>query len=111
MRHQIKRHPILAMGFTLALVFTVFFALRLVMMALFWPPNPGAPIEGWMTVAYVAQANAIPREVVAEAIGIAPSTHPRRSLTRIAQERGESLEEIITRLNVAIAAAQGHADD
>ena len=73
------------------------------MMALFWPPDRDAPLEGWMTVAYVAAAHSLPREAVAEAIGIPPGAHPRQSLARIAEARGESLDQLLARLNDALA--------
>jgi len=102
MKQAIRRHPLLAAGFGLALVLFAFFALRLAMMVLVWPPDRSAPLEGWMTIGYVAAAHSLPREAVAEAIGLTPGAYPRQSLARIAQARGESLDALLSRLQDAL---------
>jgi hypothetical protein len=110
MLRRIARHPFLVAGFLLALALTLFFALRLGMGALMWTAEPDAAIEGWMPVGYVARSWDVPRDVLAEAIGIPPGSAPRQSLARIAEERGESLEELIARISAAIAAHREGAD-
>ncbi|MFZ9200377.1 MAG: hypothetical protein ACO22Z_13670 [Paracoccaceae bacterium] len=111
MQDKLRRHPFLALGFVLALALTIFFALRIAMGALIWSPSATGPLEGWMTVGYVAQVRDVPRTVLAQAIGIAPGSHPRQSLQRLAQERGESLDALIARLEAASAQYHGDVDD
>lgn len=111
MRGSIRRHPFLVTAFALALTLAFLFAFRLLMWALFWPPSADGPIEGWMTVGYVAQTWDVPREVLAEAVGIEPGAHPRQSLSRIAEERRESLEAVIARLDAAVSLHHGDGHD
>lgn len=109
MRGRIARHPLLAAGFALALVLTLVFAVRLGLGALHWSAARDATIEGWMPVGHVARSWDVPRETLAEAIGIDPGSAPRQSLARIAATRGESLEAVIARIEAAIAAARADA--
>jgi hypothetical protein len=100
---RIKNHPVMATGFALTLVLATFFAIQLLRGFLVWPSAADGPIEGWMTVGYVARAQDVPRDVLAEAIGVATGRQPHQSLSRIAEGQGESLAAIVARLDAAIA--------
>ncbi len=109
MRRRIARHPILFAVFLLALALTLFFAIRLSLGAMHWSTARDATIEGWMPVGYVARSWDVPRDLLAEAIGIEPGSAQRQSLAWIAREQGESLEGMIARIEAAIAVQRGRA--
>ena len=106
-----KKHLVLVTSFALTLVLALFFAVRLLQGVLVWPSPADVHIEGWMTVGYVAQAHAVPRDVLAEAIGIEPGARPHQSLSRIAEDQGESVAAIIGRLDAAIARHHEDSND
>jgi len=97
-----RGHPVIALTLGLALVLALGFALRLA----FGPsPHDRDPeLAGWMPVGYVAQTWNIPREVLAEALGLEPGAAPRRSLRSLAEDRGETLESLLARIEAAITA-------
>jgi len=100
-----RRHPVLVSGFALALALALFFALRIAVSMVYWsdPAQRDPVIEGWMPVGYIARAWDVPREVLAEALDLAPGAAPRQSLARIAAEQGVSVEVLKARLALAIA--------
>jgi len=102
-----RRQPLVAALAVLALVLTLAFALRLAL-----GPAPGArdpDLAGWMPLGYVAQTWDIPREVLAEALGLEPGAAPRRSLRSLADDRGEPVEALLARIAAAIAAHRAAA--
>lgn len=100
-----RRHPWRLSGFAIMAVVTLFLALRIGLATLYWssPTSHEMAIEGWMPVGYIAQSWDIPRETLAEALGIEPGSAPRRSLASIAAEQGVSVDELKTRISLAIA--------
>ncbi|KPQ12586.1 MAG: hypothetical protein HLUCCO17_00395 [Saliniramus fredricksonii] len=111
MKGHRSRHPWLLAGFVLALVLTGFFAIRLVVSTIYWSGNQDRPIEGWMPIGYIAQSWDVPRDRLAEAIQHEPGALSRKSLAHIAEERGESVETLIARIENAIADAREEAVD
>jgi len=104
--HQIwRRHPLLFSGFAIMAVVTLFLALRIGVATLYWsaPSSRDMGIEGWMPVGYIARSWDIPRETLAEALGIEPQSAPRRSLASIAAEQGVSVDVLQARITLAIA--------
>jgi hypothetical protein len=106
---RVLRRPWLTAGFVAALALTLVFVLRLALGALHWSEMPDAQIEGWMPVGMVAQSWDVPRDLLAEAIGIPPGTAPRRSLAWIAEARGEDVDALIARIEAAIASHRAAA--
>lgn len=90
--------------FVLATVAAVFFAVRFTVAWVYWsdPARVEQDIADWMTPGYVARSWSVPREVVLDAVGAIPDGERRRSLGRIAEDRGESFEELRDRLKPAI---------
>lgn len=108
-----RRHPVLAAGLAAMLALTLAFALRLGFVAGYWSGTPprDPTIEAWMPVGYIARSWDVPREVLAEALGIAPGSSPRQSIGRIAGDQGESAEVLIVRIDAAIRAYRQAAGD
>lgn len=105
MKERSLRHPWLTAGLFLMLLLTVVFAVRLVVMTYYWAAHGAEQdIKGWMPVGYIANSWDVPRDVLAEALAVEPGSSPRKSLARIAATRGESVEELIARIEAAIAA-------
>ena len=101
---------LLALGFTVALAVTLFFAMQALRHAGGIGPAADAPIEGWMTPRYVSLSWDLPREVVAEALGVdlGGGSGPR-SLASLAEERGVPVEVLVDELETAIESYRARA--
>jgi hypothetical protein len=102
-----RHHPLIAAILAVALVLALGFALRLA-----FGPSPDArdpDLAGWMPLGYVAHTWDIPRDVLAQALGLEPGATPRRNLRRLAEERGEPLDRLLARVEAAILAHRGTA--
>lgn len=100
------RRPWLIAGFVFALVLSGFFAFRLIVSTSYWSDNRDRPIEGWMPIGYIAQSWDVQRDTLARAINLEPGAFQHKSLAHIAEERGEPVEVLITRIESAIAHAR-----
>lgn len=105
-----RRHRLLFLAFSIALVVTAFFAVRLLIVTLYWadPAHEDQPVEGWMTPRYVAHSYDLPPEVVREVLELEPSDGRRRTLAEIASTSGLTLEEMQRRI---AEAARSREDD
>ena len=108
-RHTLKslrwHHWLIAAALVLALGFTGWHAYRAVRAAIFWSHNQDEPIQGWMTVGFVAHSYHVPPDILYQALGLPPG-HDRRALRLIAREQHRSLEAEKTSLQNAIAHAR-----
>lgn len=104
-----RRHRVLLIAFVVAVAATLFFGVRAVVFAIYWndPAHRDEALAGWMTPRYVAMSWDLPREVVGEALGLAPGGAPRVTLDEIAAARGVPLAQVIDELDAAIARARG----
>jgi hypothetical protein len=103
----LRRPGWLQVAFALAVAATALFGVRLAVSTLHWadPARRDQPIEGWMTPRYVAMSWDLPREVVADALALAPDgTGRRQTLAEIAKARGEDVDVLAARLRAAIDA-------
>jgi len=102
---RIRRHPLLALGFVLALGAALFFLARTVILAAYWmdPAHHAQPVEPWMTPGYIAHSWHVPPEIVARAM--APDGKLPRHMTveEVARSRGEDPAAVIARIEAAIA--------
>lgn len=94
---------ILILAFVIAATATTVLGARLVASTLYWSRHQDAPIETWMTVGMVSRSYDVPRSVVAEAAGVPDGTGDRRPLAEIASAKGIAPDDLIARLNAAIA--------
>ncbi|MDF0602938.1 hypothetical protein P1J78_19520 [Psychromarinibacter sp. C21-152] len=102
-----RRHPVLGTLFPLALALTLFFTVQGALHAVYWadPAHRDQTIAGWMTPRYVAHSWAVPREVMARAVGEVPRLRGGQpTLERIAEMQGVPLAELIARIEAEIAA-------
>ncbi len=89
-----------------AIGFTGVHAVRVVRDAIYWNAHQDEPIEGWMTLGYVAHSYHVPPHVLFLALGMPPGPPERRNLAAIAASRGQSIGEIRAILNRAIVHAR-----
>jgi len=104
--HNRKLHWLVRAGFVAALALTLLFGVRTVVTALYWndPAHHDQSMEGWMPIGYVGRSWHVPREVLAQAMGIEEGTSSHRNLDQIARERAIPLAELIAHLTTAIDA-------
>jgi hypothetical protein len=100
-----RARPVLGSAFLMACAVTLFFAGRLTVFTVYWATHREVPVEGWMTVGYVARSWGLdPRALDAEA-GLPPPEvkgHPQ-PLAEIAKARGVPVAEVIAEVEAAIA--------
>ncbi|NJM83541.1 MAG: hypothetical protein HC844_14640 [Tabrizicola sp.] len=100
-----RARPVLTTAFLLACVATLFFAVRLVVQAVYWQTHQDEPVRPWMTVGYIARSwDLNGREIDALAGLPLPEVkgHPQ-PLIEIARDRGVPVEEVIADVESAIA--------
>ncbi len=94
---------LLLIAFLLALSFTGFHVVRTVRDAIYWHQHRDEPIEGWMSVGFVAHSYHVPPHVLLMAIGLPAGPPPdRRPLETIASAQGRSVEQLTAILQNAI---------
>lgn len=94
----------LTLSFLITLTLALFFIIRAGVFFVYWQNHTDEPIEGWMTVRYIANSYRVDPELVHDAIGL-PRTGPdRRPLIRIAREDGRPLDQMATTIIEAIEA-------
>ncbi|PHR19692.1 MAG: hypothetical protein COA37_17395 [Hoeflea sp.] len=94
----------LTVAFMLTLTLALVFIIRAGVFFVYWQQHQDEPIEGWMTVRYVARSYRVDPRIVHDAVGL-PMTGPdRRPLIRIAREDGKPLDQITERILAAIKA-------
>lgn len=104
-RHLWTRHRWLLLGFTAAVLLTLFFGIRALFFAIYWSGHRDEAIAGWMTPRYVAMSWDVPPEVVGDAMALSrDGTGRRMTLAEIAAARGMSLDALEAELAAAIAA-------
>ena len=92
----------LTLSFLITLTLALFFIIRASVFFVYWQNHADEPIEGWMTVRYVARSYRVDPRIVHDAVGL-PDTGPdRRPLIKIAREDGEPLDQITARILEAI---------
>ncbi|MEX0955802.1 MAG: hypothetical protein WDZ83_11400 [Rhizobiaceae bacterium] len=106
-----QSHRLLLIAFTAALVLTLFFAVRTTVFFIYWSGHQNVPIEGWMTIGYVAHSYRLAPAELQEALGFDPNSPNREPLGRIANEMRIPLDELIGRVEAAIAAARAGSQD
>lgn len=101
----LRRHPILATLFALALALTLFFAGRFVAQVVYWsdPARQEQEVQGWMTLRYVAKSWRLPPHELYEAAGLPGPVrgHPQ-TLEQLAKNRAIPLPQLITEVESAI---------
>lgn len=93
--------------FVLALGATVVHTARTVRRAAYWREHRDEPINGWMTVGYVAHSYHVPAHLLYSALNL-PQTkpHDKRPLREIAREQNRSMDDLRAILQDAIKRAR-----
>ncbi|MDO9581828.1 MAG: hypothetical protein Q7J24_01760 [Desulfomicrobium sp.] len=102
----LRRHPVLASLFVLALILTLFFAGRFVAQVVYWsdPARQEQEVEGWMTLRYIARSWGLPPRDLYDAAGLpAPVRGTPMTLEQLAEDRGIPLPALIAEVEAAIA--------
>ncbi|MFC3164822.1 hypothetical protein [Ciceribacter thiooxidans] len=101
-----REHRVLLLAFVAASALALFFAARFAFYVVYWsaPEHRDQPIENWMTIGYIARSYDLPREALAEALGIGPLGSGRRpTVEQLARDRGVKPEEFRAEIDRAIA--------
>ena len=98
-------HWLVAAVFVLVLGFTALHAFRAVSSAIYWNNNRDEPIQGWMSVGFVAHSYHVPPRLLYQAIGLPPKPD-KRPLRIIARAQGRSEGQVKAILQNAIAHAR-----
>lgn len=105
MKRLWQRHPVLVSCFALALVLSLSFGVRAVMVAARFQGAVDRPVAGWMTPRYIVTTYNLPNEVVAKILDLPPHTNPRLPLETIARSQGRDLRDLTDALDAAIVEA------
>lgn len=113
MKDLFRRHPLVMTVLAVSVVVTLFFGFRLVAGVVYWSQHREEPVRAWMTVGYVGKSwHLDPREIDRVAGLPLPQGRPL-TLEEIARQRGVPVEEIIAKVEAAVAeltaAGQGGA--
>jgi uncharacterized membrane protein YgcG len=100
-----RQQPLLGSAFLLAVAVTLFFAASTVWNAVYWAMNREQPVSPWMTVGFVGRSwDVDPREIDRIAGLPLPEVKGRpQPLSEIAADRGVPVEDIILKVEAAIA--------
>lgn len=98
-------HRLLLLAFGLAATLTLFFAVRMVVFGIYWadPKHQNQPLEGWMTLRYVAHSYDLQREDALAILGVSSPPGGRQSLQKLAREQGMTLQELQSRIDAFVA--------
>jgi hypothetical protein len=108
-----REHRVLLVAFVAAVLLAVFFGARAIWFAVYWadPAHRDQAPKGWMTPGYVARSWDVPREVMAEALGIDPEPGRHRTLADIARARGVTVEALAEEIADAVAGYRAGGGD
>ncbi len=94
----------LAIAFIIALTLALVFIIRAGVFLVYWQHHEDEPVEGWMTIRYVAKSYRVPPKLLHDAIGL-PHTGPdHRPLIKIAREQNQPLDALTAQIIEAIEA-------
>ncbi|AXX98176.1 hypothetical protein [Profundibacter amoris] len=96
-----QNHKLLLLAFILAAAATLMFAVRLVVVTLYFsnPTHQNQPLEGWMTPRYLAYSYDLTADELEQVLGIDPSSVSRIHLKNLLKDQGITLQELQSRLD------------
>lgn len=101
----LRRHPLLALCFVLALALTLFFAGRFVVQVVYWsnPDHQQQKVQGWMTVGYIGKSWGLPPREIDALAGLPPPEQGKPfTLEQIARDRGVPVADVIAQVEAAL---------
>jgi len=94
----------LTISFLLTLTLALVFTIRAGVFFVYWQHHEDEPVEGWMTIRYVAKSYRVSPKLLHDAIGL-PQTGPdHRPLIKIAREQNQPLDALTAQIIEAIEA-------
>lgn len=99
-----RRHRLAILGFGLALVLVLVFAVRLTVAAFYWsdPAHRRATPEGWMTMGYLARSWQLDPAALAAHLGLDPGTARGVTLAQLARARAIPEDRLLADLAAAL---------
>jgi hypothetical protein len=97
---------LLGLAFAASLAVAGIFVYRTVRPIIYWRLHRDEPIQGWMTVGYVAHSYHVPPHVLYQALGLPLRPRDRRPLREIAKEQGKTMDQMRAVLMNAIVHAR-----
>lgn len=96
-----KNHKLLLLAFILAAAATLMFAVRLVVVTVYFsnPAHQNQPLEGWMTPRYLAYSYDLTADELEQVLGIDPTGVSRIHLNNLLKDQGITLQELQSRLD------------
>ncbi|MBC7284472.1 hypothetical protein [Hoeflea sp.] len=92
----------LTVSFLLTLTLALVFTIRAGVFFVYWQHHEDEPVEGWMTIRYVAKSYRVSPKLLHDALGL-PQTGPdHRPLIKIARERNQPLDALTAQIIAAI---------
>jgi hypothetical protein len=67
------------------------------------------PLRPWMNIPYIAHSHHVRIEILYQAAGLPVDRNDHRPLGRIARQQGRPVDELIARLETAIARSRIHS--
>ncbi|PPB81653.1 hypothetical protein LV82_00864 [Albidovulum inexpectatum] len=106
-----RRHRVTVLAFGLALAVALFFAVRLILSAIYWadPSHRDQHPEAWMTPGYVAHSWHVPREALVQYLDIPPELKRPATIEEIARARGVGVDQVIREVEAALAELRASA--
>ena len=103
-----QTNRIALLAFMLVSGLALFFAVRFTMSVIYWndPRHLNQPLEGWMTIGYIAQSYGVPPEKLAEELGFTRRKQGGRPLDKIAVQRGMTSQELQQQITAVLATMQ-----
>lgn len=99
----------LTLSFAITLTLALVFLIRAGVFFVYWQDHRDEPIEGWMTIRYVANSYRVEPKLVRDAIGLETTGPDRRPLLEIARDEGRPLDALTAAIVDAIAAERAAA--
>ena len=96
-----QNHKLLLLAFILAAAATLMFAVRLIMVTIYFsnPAHQNQPLEGWMTPRYLAYSYDLTADELEQILGIDPTSFSRVHLKNLLKDQGITLQELQKRLD------------
>lgn len=100
----------LSVVFLFLVALSLFFAVRSIAFFVYWHDHRDEPIEGWMTIRYVANSYRVDPRLLHDTLGLERGQPDRRPLFEIARSRGLPLDVASRKLIEAIEADRRQRD-
>ncbi|WP_113155000.1 hypothetical protein [Nitratireductor sp. OM-1] len=97
-----QHNRLLFIAFCVALLVTLFLAVRTVAFYAYWSSHRSVPVEEWMTIGYVARSWEVPPQELRGLLDLSVENHDRRSIAQIAREREVPATALVREVEQAV---------